>query len=146
MALNEVSFAVDEGEMLALVGASGSGKSTLLRNINGLQIADKGIVKIFNTPLQDKGNSYSQIRRLRSQIGFIPQVIPLWTSFTLYRFESNVRAASVLGIVGAGGIGVSLYQSFQSFDYGKVCAILIILILATSIIDTISAKLRNWLV
>ncbi|MDJ0692209.1 MAG: phosphonate ABC transporter, permease protein PhnE [Xenococcaceae cyanobacterium MO_188.B32] len=78
--------------------------------------------------------------------GIIPQVIPLWTSFTLYRFESNVRAASVLGIVGAGGIGVLLYQSFQSFDYGKVCAILIILILATSIIDTISAKLRNWLV
>ncbi|MEL6580412.1 MAG: phosphonate ABC transporter, permease protein PhnE [Cyanobacteria bacterium J06621_12] len=78
--------------------------------------------------------------------GIIPQVIPLWTSFALYRFESNVRAASVLGIVGAGGIGVSLYQSFQSFDYGKVCAILIILILATTIIDTISAKLRNWLV
>lgn len=78
--------------------------------------------------------------------GIIPQVIPLWTSFTLYRFESNVRSASVLGIVGAGGIGVSLYQSFQSFDYGKVCAILIILILATSIIDTISAKLRNSLV
>lgn len=78
--------------------------------------------------------------------GIIPQVIPLWTSFTLYRFESNVRSASVLGIVGAGGIGVSLYQSFQSFDYGKVCAILIILIVATSLIDTISAKLRNWLV
>ena len=78
--------------------------------------------------------------------GIIPQVIPLWTSFTLYRFESNVRSASVLGIVGAGGIGVALYQSFQSFDYGKVCAILTILILATTIIDTISAKLRNWLV
>ena len=78
--------------------------------------------------------------------GIIPQVIPLWTSFALYRFESNVRSASVLGIVGAGGIGVSLYQSFQSFDYGKVCAILIILILATTIIDTISARLRNWLV
>lgn len=78
--------------------------------------------------------------------GIIPQVIPLWTSFALYRFESNVRSASVLGIVGAGGIGVSLYQSFQSFDYGKVCAILIILILATTIIDTISAKLRNWLI
>ncbi|MCC0177990.1 phosphonate ABC transporter, permease protein PhnE [Waterburya agarophytonicola K14] len=78
--------------------------------------------------------------------GIIPQVIPLWTSFALYRFESNVRSASVLGIVGAGGIGVSLYQSFQSFDYGKVCSILIILILATTIIDTISAKLRNWLI
>lgn len=78
--------------------------------------------------------------------GVIPQVMPLWTSFVLYRFESNVRSASVLGIVGAGGIGVSLYQSFGSFLYQKVCAILIILILATSIIDVLSAKLRNWLV
>ncbi|MGK7919732.1 MAG: phosphonate ABC transporter, permease protein PhnE [Trichodesmium sp.] len=78
--------------------------------------------------------------------GVIPQVMPLWTSFVLYRFESNVRSASVLGIVGAGGIGVSLYQSFGSFLYQKVCAILIILILATSIIDLLSAKLRNLLV
>lgn len=78
--------------------------------------------------------------------GILPQVMPLWTSYILYRFESNVRAASVLGIVGAGGIGVSLYQSFQAFQYQKVCAILIILIVATSTIDFISAKLRNWLV
>lgn len=78
--------------------------------------------------------------------GVVPQVMPLWTSFVLYRFESNVRSASVLGIVGAGGIGVSLYQSFQAFDYQKVCAILIILIVATSAIDFGSAKLRNWLV
>ncbi|MEL6165700.1 MAG: phosphonate ABC transporter, permease protein PhnE [Cyanobacteria bacterium J06628_3] len=76
----------------------------------------------------------------------IPQVIPLWTSFTLYRFESNVRSASVLGIVGAGGIGVSLYQSFGSFEYQKVCAILIILVVATSLIDLVSARVRNWLV
>ena len=78
--------------------------------------------------------------------GVIPQVIPLWTSFTLYRFESNVRSASVLGIVGAGGIGVSLYQSFGAFEYQKVCAILIILIFATSVIDFLSARIRNWLV
>ena len=78
--------------------------------------------------------------------GVIPQVIPLWTSFTLYRFEANVRSATVLGIVGAGGIGVSLYQSFRSFKYEKVCAILIILILAVTIIDTVSAKIRQRLV
>ncbi|MEM8810530.1 MAG: phosphonate ABC transporter, permease protein PhnE [Cyanobacteria bacterium P01_G01_bin.38] len=78
--------------------------------------------------------------------GVIPQVIPLWTSFTLYRFEANVRSASVLGIVGAGGIGVSLYQSFRSFKYGKVGAILIILIAAVAIIDTVSAKIRQRLV
>lgn len=78
--------------------------------------------------------------------GVIPQVLPLWTSFTLYRFEANVRSASVLGIVGAGGIGVSLYQSFRSFKYPKVCAILIFLILSVAIIDTLSSKLRQRLI
>ncbi len=78
--------------------------------------------------------------------GVIPQVMPLWTSFTLYRFESNIRSASVLGIVGAGGIGVSLYQSFGSFQYQKVCAILIILVFATSVIDLLSARVRRLLV
>ncbi|MEA5581486.1 phosphonate ABC transporter, permease protein PhnE [Nodularia harveyana UHCC-0300] len=78
--------------------------------------------------------------------GVIPQVMPLWTSFTLYRFESNVRSASVLGIVGAGGIGVSLYQSFGAFEYQKVCVILIILVVATGIIDLLSARVRKWLI
>lgn len=78
--------------------------------------------------------------------GVIPQVIPLWTSFTLYRFESNVRSASVLGIVGAGGIGVALYQNFRAFNYQNVCAILIILIVTVGVIDTISARIRNRLV
>ncbi|MDB9529038.1 phosphonate ABC transporter, permease protein PhnE [Oscillatoria sp. CS-180] len=78
--------------------------------------------------------------------GVIPQVIPLWTSFALYRFESNVRSASVLGIVGAGGIGVTLYQNFRAFNYQNVCAILIILVVTVGIIDTISARIRNRLV
>ncbi|MBD0334544.1 MAG: phosphonate ABC transporter, permease protein PhnE [Cyanobacteria bacterium Co-bin13] len=78
--------------------------------------------------------------------GVLPQVMPLWISFTLYRFEADVRSASVLGIVGAGGIGVSLYQSFRSFRYPDVCAILIILIVSVSIIDTVSSKLRQRLI
>lgn len=78
--------------------------------------------------------------------GVVPQVMPLWTSFTLYRFEANVRSASVLGIVGAGGIGVSLIQSFRGFKYGKVAAILLLLIIAVGIIDTVSSKIRQRLV
>ena len=78
--------------------------------------------------------------------GVIPQVIPLWTSFTLYRFEANVRSATVLGVVGAGGIGVTLIQSFRAFKYGKVAAMLILLIIVVTIIDTVSAKIRQRLV
>ena len=78
--------------------------------------------------------------------GVLPQVMPLWTSFTLYRFEANVRSAAVLGIVGAGGIGVSLFQSFRSFQYDKVCAILIVLIASVSLIDALSSKIRQRLV
>lgn len=78
--------------------------------------------------------------------GVIPQVIPLWSSFVLYRFEANVRSASVLGFVGAGGIGVTLLQTFRAFKYQEVGAMLILLIITVSIIDTISAKIRNRLV
>ena len=55
--------------------------------------------------------------------GVIPQVLPLWISYSLYRFESNVRSASVLGIVGAGGIGVILYEVIRSFDYAQTAAV-----------------------
>ena len=45
--------------------------------------------------------------------GVIPQVMPLWIFYSLYRFESNVRSATVLGIVGAGGIGVILWEQIR---------------------------------
>ena len=72
-ALQGISLTVRQGEMMALVGASGSGKSTLLRTINGLQLAEKGEVKIFDTPLQSNGRLHSKARQLRSQVGFIFQ-------------------------------------------------------------------------
>jgi phosphonate transport system permease protein len=75
--------------------------------------------------------------------GVIPQVLPLWLSFTLYRFESNVRSASVVGMVGAGGIGVVLYEVIRGFQYAQTCAVLIILVLTVSLIDLASAALRK---
>jgi phosphonate transport system permease protein len=75
--------------------------------------------------------------------GVIPQVLPLWVSFTLYRFESNVRSASVVGMVGAGGIGVVLYEVIRSFQYAQTCAVLLILIVTVTLIDLASAWLRR---
>jgi len=75
--------------------------------------------------------------------GIIPQVMPLWVSYTLYRFESNVRSASVVGIVGAGGIGYTIWDAIRSFDYGKTAAIIIVIVITVSLIDLVSAKIRK---
>jgi phosphonate transport system permease protein len=75
--------------------------------------------------------------------GVIPQVMPLWLSYSLYRFESNVRSASVVGMVGAGGIGVVLWEIIRGFYYAQTCAVLIIIIVTVSLIDFGSAHLRK---
>ena len=75
--------------------------------------------------------------------GVIPQVLPLWISYSLYRLESNVRSASVVGMVGAGGIGVVLYEVIRGFQYAQTCAVLIIIILFVTSIDLLSASIRK---
>ncbi|GAB2892911.1 phosphonate ABC transporter, permease protein PhnE [Uliginosibacterium flavum] len=78
--------------------------------------------------------------------GVIPQVIPLWVSYTLYRFESNIRSASVVGMVGAGGIGVILYEVIRSFEYAQTAAVMLIIIVFVTCIDIISARIRKVLI
>ena len=78
--------------------------------------------------------------------GIIPQVLPLWISYSLYRFESNVRSASVVGMVGAGGIGVILWDIIRGFQYAETCAVMIIIIVTVTVIDVISARIRKSLI
>ncbi len=78
--------------------------------------------------------------------GVIPQVVPLWVSYTLYRFESNVRSAAVVGMVGAGGIGMVLWDVIRGFEYGKTAFVLILLVVSVMLIDTVSAQIRKRLV
>lgn len=75
--------------------------------------------------------------------GVIPQVLPLWISYSLYRFEANVRSASVVGMVGAGGLGVVLYEEIRSFHYAETSALLLVIILFVSAIDMCSAWIRR---
>ena len=77
--------------------------------------------------------------------GVIPQVAPHWTSYALYRFESNARSATVLGLIGAGGIGQVLFESLQSFAYHQLSAIVIVIIVAVTLIDLLSQLLRSRL-
>lgn len=77
--------------------------------------------------------------------GVLPQVGPLWTSYALYRFESNARSATVLGLIGAGGIGQVLFDSLNAFQYGQTAAIVIVIVVAVSLIDLLSQALRTRL-
>jgi len=75
--------------------------------------------------------------------GIIPQVLPLWISYSLYRFESNVRSATVVGMVGAGGIGVVMWEIIRGFYYAETCAVLIIVVVTVTMIDLLSARIRK---
>jgi len=77
--------------------------------------------------------------------GVIPQVAPLWTSYALYRFESNSRSATVLGLIGAGGIGQVLFDSLNGFAYSNTAAIVVVIIVAVSLIDMLSQAIRSRL-
>ena len=78
--------------------------------------------------------------------GIVPQVLPLWISYSLYRFESNVRSAAVVGMVGAGGIGVVLWEIIRGFQYAQTCAVMIIIVVTVTLIDLVSASIRKALV
>ncbi len=75
--------------------------------------------------------------------GVIPQVIPLWISYSLYRFESNVRSATVVGMVGAGGIGVILWESMRGFQFQETGAVMLIIIISVTVLDMTSQQLRK---
>lgn len=77
--------------------------------------------------------------------GVLPPVAPLWTSYALYRFESNSRSATVLGLIGAGGIGLMLIESMNGFKYEQTAAIGIIIVVAVTLIDMLSQAMRSRL-
>ena len=77
--------------------------------------------------------------------GVLPQVLSNFISSTLLRFEINVRGATVLGFVGAGGIGKELISSIRQFYYADVSAILTIVILTVFLIDWLTELLRHRL-
>lgn len=78
--------------------------------------------------------------------GVLPQVLPLWISYALYRFESNVRSASVVGMVGAGGIGVVLWEIIRGFQYAQTCAVMAMIVVTVCVIDVASARIRKALI
>lgn len=144
-AINEVVFAI------LFVAAVGLGP---FAGVMAVFVHNLGVVaKLFSEsveaidPRPVEGIRSTGATRIQEIIyGVIPQVLPLWSSLSLYRFETMVRSATVLGIVGAGGIGFSFFEAFRSFQYDRASAIIIIVVISVSLIDVLSARLRKMLV
>lgn len=83
------------------------------------------------------GGNLHQVR-----FGLLPQVLPLFASQVLYYIESNTRSATIIGIVGAGGIGLHLYEQIRTLEYQHVSFIIILVLIAVSAIDWVSSRLR----
>jgi len=144
-AINELVFAI------LFVAAVGLGP---FAGVMALFIHNLGVIsKLFSEaveaidPRPVEAIRATGASRLQQVIyGVIPQVLPLWSSFSLYRFETLVRSATVLGIVGAGGIGFTFYESFRSFQYDRAAAVIVVVVAVVSVIDMLSSQLRKRLI
>jgi len=89
--------------------------------------------------LRSSGATKSQI----ISFGVIPQILPSFVANNLYILDRNVRMATMLGIVGAGGIGYELQSSFRMFEYQRVSAIIILIFISIFLIDHLSSFIRS---
>lgn len=105
------------------------------------QTAIESVDRYSLEALQVSGASWLQI----AQYGVMPQVLPLLLGYTVYMFEYNIRAASVLGVVGAGGIGFELVNYIRGFEYNKATTMMLVLLVVVTFIDVISSQLRRRL-
>lgn len=99
-----------------------------------LETGDKGPVE----GVRSTGGSHGQAVRF----GLLPQVLPVMASQVLYVFESNTRSATIIGIVGAGGIGLHLAELIRTLEWGAMAFVVGLILVAVAVIDQISSHLR----
>lgn len=121
-----------------------------LAGILALIVASVGfIAKLFAEAIEEI--SMKQVEAVRASgapflnvitFGVLPQVLSRFIGFSSYQLDSNFRVSTVVGIVGGGGIGGTLFAAFQRFDYDFVCAILLSIIALIMVVEVFSARLR----
>jgi phosphonate transport system permease protein len=144
-AINEIVFAL----MFTVAVGLGPFAGVMALFVHNLGVISKLFSETVETidPRPVEGIRSTGAGRVEEVIyGIVPQVLPLWSSLTLYRLETNVRSATTLGIVGAGGIGQTLFQSIQAFHYAETAAQIVVIVATVVVIDIVSARLRKSLV
>lgn len=82
----------------------------------------------------------------RARFGILPQVLPVMLSHVLYFFEGNTRSATILGVVGAGGIGLQLAERIRLDDWQEVAFIILLILVTVAVIDFVSGRLRRRII
>jgi phosphonate transport system permease protein len=136
---------------LVFVRAMGLGP---IAGIMAIAVAETGVLaKLFAEAVENIDRK--QIDGIRSvgaslvaelRFGVLPQVLPVMISQTLYSIESNTREATILGLVGAGGIGLRLSERIQINAWDQVAYIIVLILISVAVIDTISRYLRLRLI
>jgi len=121
-----------------------------LAGVAALTVASMGFVaKLFAEAVEEI--SMKQVEAIRATgagpgavllYGVLPQVASRFVGFSLYQLDSNLRNSTLVGIVGAGGIGGTLFAAFKRFDYDFVCAILLTIIAVIFVAELISGRIR----
>jgi phosphonate transport system permease protein len=122
-----------------------------LAGVMTLAVASVGFIgKLFTEAIEEI--SLRQVEAVRATgasfpnvliFGVFPQVTPRFVGFSLYQLDSNLRNSTILGIVGAGGIGGTLLAAFQRFDYAIVCAIVLVMIAMIMVGEVVSEQVRK---
>ena len=125
-----------------------------LAGIMAIFISDIGtLAKLFSESIENidrkqiegvRAAGAGEVQTMRYAV--LPQVLPMFLSSALYMFESNVRSATILGIVGAGGIGFQLSDRIRAHRWEEACFILILILLAVAAIDFVSKHLRQRII
>jgi len=100
------------------------------------ETANEGVIRA----VRGTGASWAQTLRF----GLLPQCVPQVVAFTVYRFEMNFRDATILGFVGAGGIGLYIQTYVRSFQYEKVAVLLMVIIAVVFMLDQLTFWVRKW--
>jgi phosphonate transport system permease protein len=132
---------------LVFVGAVGLGP---FAGILAIAVSDTGSFgKLFSEAIESTEERARETvvasgggRLMALRFGLAPQVLPVIASQVLYYFESNTRSATIIGIVGAGGIGLQLSEAIRTYDFDQVAFIVLLILIAVAAIDWISGKLR----
>ncbi|PYZ99049.1 phosphonate ABC transporter, permease protein PhnE [Alteribacter lacisalsi] len=144
-AIPELIFAII---FVAAVGI-GPYAGVLAISINSIGMLGKLYAEVIETIDMSKVEAIKASGGNRVQAmwyGVLPQVVPEFSSYAIYRFEIDVRASTVLGIVGAGGIGFPLLLATQQRNWEDVGMILYVVVIFVTLIDILSGKIRKKLV